>query len=97
LQLFILSFNSPEPWDHHATGRRCAPRYRHGGPQTHRTGNSPGKQIIEFAPWMIERARLELPDVRKVTRRVHEGRRFMSITHNDEQAQLFRDSGETLN
>jgi hypothetical protein len=46
---------------------------------------------------MIERARLELPDVRKVTRRVHEGRRFMSITHNDEQAQLFRDSGETLN
>jgi hypothetical protein len=48
----------------------------------------PCKQIIEFAPWMIERARLELPDVRKVTRRVHEGRRFMSITHNDEQAQL---------
>jgi hypothetical protein len=37
---------------------------------------------------MIERAGLELPDVRKVTRRVHEGRRFMSITHNDEQAQL---------
>lgn len=46
---------------------------------------------------MIERVHLELPDVRKVTRRVHEGRRFMSITHNDEPAQLFRDSGETLN
>jgi hypothetical protein len=35
----------------------------------------PAKQIVKFAPWMIERSHLDLPSVRKEIRRVHEGRR----------------------
>jgi hypothetical protein len=34
----------------------------------------PAKQIVKFAPWMIERSHLDLPSVRKEIRRVHEGR-----------------------
>jgi len=30
---------------------------------------------VKFASWMIERAHLDLPSVRKEVRRVHEGRR----------------------
>ena len=33
----------------------------------------PAKQIVKFAPWMIERTHLQLPAVRKQIRRVHEG------------------------
>ena len=33
----------------------------------------PAKQIVKFAPWMIERSHLDLPAVRKGIRRVHEG------------------------
>src|SRR5262249_58757215 len=36
----------------------------------------PAKQIVKFAPWMIERSHLDLPSVRKEIRRVHEGRRL---------------------
>ena len=36
----------------------------------------PAKQIVKFAHWMIERAHLELPAVRKEIRRVHVGRRM---------------------
>jgi hypothetical protein len=35
----------------------------------------PAKQIVKFAPWMIERSHLDLPSVRKEIRRVHQGRR----------------------
>lgn len=31
----------------------------------------PAKQVVRFAPWMIERTQLELPAVRKEIRRVH--------------------------
>ena len=34
----------------------------------------PAKQMVQFAPWMIERSHLDLPAVRKQIRRVHEGR-----------------------
>jgi len=34
---------------------------------------SSAKQIVKFAPWMIERSHLDLPSVRKEIRRVHEG------------------------
>ena len=33
--------------------------------------NLPAKQIVKFAPWMIERSHLDLPPVRKEIRRVH--------------------------
>jgi hypothetical protein len=55
----------------------------------------PAKQIVKFAPWMIERADLELPAVRKKIRRVHDGRRLTLIIHDNEQSRLFKDSGET--
>ena len=55
----------------------------------------PAKQIVKFAPWIIERADLELPSVRKEIRRVREGRRLASIVHNNnEQHRLFKDAGE---
>jgi hypothetical protein len=56
----------------------------------------PAKQIVKFAPWMIERSDLELSAVRKEIRRVHGGRSFASVIHNDEQRHLFRDGGEIL-
>jgi hypothetical protein len=54
----------------------------------------PAKQIVKFAPWMIERAHLELPAVRKEIRRVHEGRRSPCVVPTDGQNRLFADSGE---
>ena len=53
----------------------------------------PAKQIVKFAPWMIERTHLELPAVRKQIRRVHEGRR-PGWTVNESQERLFTDSHE---
>lgn len=53
----------------------------------------PAKQIVKFAPWMIERIHLELPAVRKEIRRVHEGRRQVWAV-NEEQSQLFMDTRE---
>jgi len=53
----------------------------------------PAKQIVKFAPWMIEPAHLELPAVRKEIRRVHVGRRFGGAVNKD-QTGLFSDSHE---
>jgi len=53
----------------------------------------PAKQIVKFAPWMIERTHLELPAVRKQIRRVHEGRRPRWAV-NEKQEWLFTDSHE---
>lgn len=53
----------------------------------------PAKQIVKFAPWMIERVHLELPAVRKEIRRVHVGRRFGGAANKD-QTGLFSDSHE---
>jgi hypothetical protein len=51
----------------------------------------PAKQIVKFAPWMIERSHLNLPSVRKEIRRVHEGRRT-GWAVSDKQTGLFTDS-----
>jgi hypothetical protein len=53
----------------------------------------PAKQIVKFAPWMIERTHLELPAVRKQIRRVHEGR-HPGWAVNEKQEWLFTDSHE---
>ena len=53
----------------------------------------PAKQIVKFAPWMIERTHLELPAVRKEIRRVHEGRRTRCAV-SEKQTGLFADSHE---
>lgn len=53
----------------------------------------PAKQIVKFAPWMIERTHLELPAVRKQIRRVHVGRR-PGWAVNEKQEWLFTDSHE---
>jgi hypothetical protein len=49
----------------------------------------PAKQIVKFAPWMIERPHLQLPSVRKAIRIVHSGRRVSRITSNHGQEALF--------
>jgi hypothetical protein len=54
----------------------------------------PAKQIVKFAPWMIERSHLDLPAVRKEIRRVREGRRSPLI-QSSAQNGLFSDSSET--
>jgi hypothetical protein len=53
----------------------------------------PAKQIVKFAPWMIERTHLELPAVRKEIRRVHAGRRT-GWAVSEKQTGLFADSHE---
>jgi hypothetical protein len=53
----------------------------------------PAKQIVKFAPWMIERTHQQLPAVRKQIRRVHEGRR-PGCAVNEKQDGLFTDSHE---
>jgi hypothetical protein len=53
----------------------------------------PAKQIVKFAPWMIERTHLQLLAVRKQIRRVHEGRR-PGWAVNEKQDGLFTDSHE---
>jgi CBS domain-containing protein len=54
----------------------------------------PARQVVKCAPWVIERADLELPAVRKNIRRVHEGRRSPLIVSDDTQTRLFIDSSE---
>ena len=54
---------------------------------------APAKQIVKFAPWMIERSHLDLPSVRKEIRRVHEGR-CTGLAVSEKQTRLFADSHE---
>jgi len=54
----------------------------------------PAKQIVKFAPWMIERSHLDLPAVRKATRIVHTGRRSPLIANNNAQTPMFIDSSK---
>jgi hypothetical protein len=49
----------------------------------------PAKQIVKFAPWMIERAHLDLPDVHRAVRLVHTGQRDPSRMPNDAQTHMF--------
>jgi DNA invertase Pin-like site-specific DNA recombinase len=54
----------------------------------------PAKQIVKFAPWMIERAHLDIPAVRKAVRMVHTGRRSPLIDASNAQTRMFIDSSE---
>ena len=55
----------------------------------------PARQIVKFAPWMIERTALKLSAVRKEIRRVHEGRHAPFVVHSS-QSGLFADSPEEV-
>ena len=54
----------------------------------------PAKQIVKFAPWMIERAHLELPAVHRAVRLVHTGKRSPSLTTSIAQTPMFTDASE---
>ena len=54
----------------------------------------PAKQIVKFAPWMIERSHLDLPAVRKAIRLVHTGGRLPLIASDNSQTRMFIDSSE---
>ncbi|WP_260740652.1 recombinase family protein [Tunturiibacter lichenicola] len=54
----------------------------------------PAKQIVKFAPWMIERAHLELPAVHRAGRLVHTGKRSPSLTTSNVQTPMFIDASE---
>ena len=54
----------------------------------------PAKQIVKFAPWMIERANLDLPAVRRHIRLVHTSRRPPLIADNNAQTRMFIDASE---
>jgi hypothetical protein len=54
----------------------------------------PAQQIVKFAPWMIERAHLDLPAVRRYIRLVHTSRRPPLIADNNAQTRMFIDASE---
>ena len=54
----------------------------------------PAKQIVKFAPWVIDRSHLELPAVRKAIRIVRTGRRSPLVAPNNAQSALFIDAAE---
>jgi DNA invertase Pin-like site-specific DNA recombinase len=54
----------------------------------------PARQIVKFAPWMIERAHLDLPGVHRAIRMVHTGRRAPLIGNNNAQTRMFIDASE---
>ena len=54
----------------------------------------PARQVVKCAPWVIERANLDLPAVRKEIRRAREGRRSPLIVPDELQTRLFLDSSE---
>ena len=49
----------------------------------------PARQVVKYAPWVIERKDLDLPVVRKVIWMVHEGLRGSTVP--EDQALLFVD------
>lgn len=54
----------------------------------------PARQIVKFAPWMIERAHLDLPAVHRAVRLVHQGRRSPSLVTRNAQTRMFTDPSE---
>jgi hypothetical protein len=56
----------------------------------------PARQIVRFAPWMIERAHLDLPAVHRAIRLVHTGRREPSRIPNHAQTRVFCNPEEQL-
>lgn len=56
----------------------------------------PARQIVKFAPGMIERAHLDLPAVHRAIRLVHAGRRDPSRMPNHAQTRMFCNPEEQL-
>ena len=56
----------------------------------------PARQIVKFAPWMIERAHLDLFAVRRAIRLVHTGRRDPSCMPDHTQSHMFCNPEEQL-
>jgi hypothetical protein len=54
----------------------------------------PARQIVKFAPWMIERAHLDLPGVQRAIRLVHTGHRSPLIENSNAQTRMFIDASE---
>jgi hypothetical protein len=54
----------------------------------------PAKQVVKFAPWMIERAHLILPAVHRAVRLIHTGRRSPSRVASNAQTPMFIDASE---
>jgi hypothetical protein len=54
----------------------------------------PAKQVVKFAPWMIERAHLTLPAVHRAVRLIHTGRRSPSRVASNAQTPMFIDASE---
>ena len=54
----------------------------------------PAKQVVKFAPWMIERAHLILPAVHRAVRLIHTGRRSPSRVTSNAQTPMFIDASE---
>jgi hypothetical protein len=56
----------------------------------------PAKQIVKFAPWVIEKTDLDLPAVHRAIRLVHTGRRDPVRLTNDVQTRMFSNPEERL-
>ena len=54
----------------------------------------PARQIVKFAPWMIERSHLDLPAVHRAVRLVHTGKRSPSLASSNAQTRMFIDANE---
>jgi hypothetical protein len=53
----------------------------------------PARQVVKFAPWMIERAHLTLPAVHRAVRLIQTGRPPSRVASNA-QTPMFTDSSE---
>ncbi len=49
----------------------------------------PARQIVKFAPWMIERIHLDLPAVHRAVRLIHTGKRSPSLVISNAQTRMF--------
>lgn len=56
----------------------------------------PARQIVKFAPWMIERAHLDLPAVHRAIRLVNTGRRDPPRVSNQAHTRMVSDPEEQL-
>ena len=54
----------------------------------------PARQIVKLAPWMIERAHLDLPAVHRAIRLVHTWRRHSRRVSTDAQTGMFSDAND---
>jgi DNA invertase Pin-like site-specific DNA recombinase len=54
----------------------------------------PARQIVKHAPWIIERADVQLPGVQRAVQQVHKGQRRPLIAVDQTQTPLFIDSSE---